>query len=161
MASRVLATAVVCLLVIIGSTVVSGYIWPKKGTYATRWDKVDTDDILDSKRLMKYYFNCLMGSGPCPPDGRELKSEFPHNVLSPYTEVVFCLVVAVRGSRQGTNFLGSCGLKMIGLIHYRNSQPVVAAVARGSCTSACVPLLMKVVCSCAVDERKVCPVFLF
>lgn len=52
-----------------------GYLWPKQNTYTTRWDKVNLDEILESKRLLHHYFNCLMSKGPCPPDGAELKSE--------------------------------------------------------------------------------------
>lgn len=51
------------------------YPWPKPNTYMTRWDKVNLDEILDSKRLLQHYFNCLMSKGPCPPDGLELKRE--------------------------------------------------------------------------------------
>ncbi|XP_001600188.1 ejaculatory bulb-specific protein 3-like [Nasonia vitripennis] len=54
-----------------------GYPWPQPNTYITRWDKVNLDEILDSKRLLQHYFNCLMSKGPCPPDGLELKRNLP------------------------------------------------------------------------------------
>ncbi|XP_043277877.1 allergen Tha p 1-like isoform X2 [Venturia canescens] len=50
-----------------------GYLWAKPNTYTSRWDKVNLDEILDSKRLLHHYFKCLMSKGPCPPDGAELK----------------------------------------------------------------------------------------
>nr|QJT73566.1 chemosensory protein 7 [Encarsia formosa] len=58
-----------------------GYLWPKPNTYTTRWDKVNLDEILGSKRLLQHYFNCLVNKGPCPPDGRELKRECWFRVL--------------------------------------------------------------------------------
>ncbi|XP_014212413.1 ejaculatory bulb-specific protein 3-like [Copidosoma floridanum] len=55
----------------------SGYPWPKPHTYNTRWDKVNFEALLGSRRLMQHYFNCLMSKGPCPPDGLELKRALP------------------------------------------------------------------------------------
>lgn len=52
-----------------------GYPYPKPNTYNTRWDKVDLQELMANRRLMKHYFNCLLSKGPCPPDGRELKRE--------------------------------------------------------------------------------------
>lgn len=72
-----------CVLIFISLTVftilpsnISCNMWPKKDHYYTRWDKVNIDKILENKRLLKYYFNCLMSKGPCPPDGQELKRKF-------------------------------------------------------------------------------------
>ncbi|THK33134.1 ejaculatory bulb-specific protein 3 [Diachasma alloeum] len=53
------------------------YTWPRRNTYMTRWDKVNLDEILQNKRLLHHYFRCLMGVGPCPPDGQELKRVLP------------------------------------------------------------------------------------
>lgn len=68
---------ILCLVFLLtGPRDTYGYLWPKQNTYMTRWDKVNLNEILDSKRLLQYYFNCLMSKGPCPPDGMELKREF-------------------------------------------------------------------------------------
>ncbi|KAK0181344.1 hypothetical protein PV327_003636 [Microctonus hyperodae] len=53
------------------------YPWPQQNVYMTRWDKVDLDRILENKRLLHYYYNCLMKKGPCPPDGKELRRALP------------------------------------------------------------------------------------
>lgn len=41
--------------------------------YTTRYDGIDIDQILRSERLFNNYYNCLMETGKCTPDGRELK----------------------------------------------------------------------------------------
>nr|QYL00058.1 CSP1 [Eupeodes corollae] len=45
--------------------------------YTTKYDNIDIEEILKSDRLFKNYFNCLMESGKCTPDGRELKRVLP------------------------------------------------------------------------------------
>ena len=72
----IIFTSISCLLFSSGPQGVLGYLWPKQNTYITRWDKVNLDEILASKRLLQHYFNCLISKGPCPPDGMEIKSEF-------------------------------------------------------------------------------------
>lgn len=46
-------------------------------TYTSRFDNVDVDRILNSKRLFDNYFKCLMDEGKCSPDGKELKKLLP------------------------------------------------------------------------------------
>lgn len=46
-------------------------------TYTSRFDNVDVDRILNTKRLFDSYFKCLMGEGKCTPDGKELKTLLP------------------------------------------------------------------------------------
>ncbi|XP_034935313.1 ejaculatory bulb-specific protein 3-like [Chelonus insularis] len=53
------------------------YRWPPPNVYMTTWDKVNLDEVLACKKLLHHYFTCLMGQGPCPPDGRELKKILP------------------------------------------------------------------------------------
>lgn len=43
--------------------------------YDTKYDNIDLDEVLTNERLLKNYVNCLMGEGPCSPDGQELKSK--------------------------------------------------------------------------------------
>jgi hypothetical protein len=44
--------------------------------YITRYDNIDINGILQSERLLRNYFNCLMDRGPCTREGLELKSEW-------------------------------------------------------------------------------------
>ncbi|EAT42816.1 AAEL005691-PA [Aedes aegypti] len=45
--------------------------------YPTKYDNIDVDEILNSDRHFKNYFNCLMDAGPCTPEGNELKKYLP------------------------------------------------------------------------------------
>ncbi|XP_058452941.1 ejaculatory bulb-specific protein 3-like [Malaya genurostris] len=45
--------------------------------YTTKYDSVDTDEILKSDRLFVNYFKCLMDEGACTPDANELKRSLP------------------------------------------------------------------------------------
>lgn len=49
----------------------------RQETYTSRFDNINVDDILNSKRLFDNYFKCLMGEGKCSPDGRELMKVLP------------------------------------------------------------------------------------
>lgn len=48
---------------------------PPNGFYKTRYDHLDVENILNQKRLVYYYSACLLGKGPCPPQGIEFKRE--------------------------------------------------------------------------------------
>ncbi|KAK9722517.1 Insect pheromone-binding family, A10/OS-D [Popillia japonica] len=50
--------------------------------YTTRFDNVNIDEILNNRRLLKGYANCLLDKGPCSPDGAELKLRLPDAVKS-------------------------------------------------------------------------------
>lgn len=43
--------------------------------YTTKYDGVNLDEILKSRRLLITYANCLLDKGPCTQDGAELKSK--------------------------------------------------------------------------------------
>ncbi|KOB68020.1 Chemosensory protein CSP1 [Operophtera brumata] len=45
-------------------------------SYTNKYDGVDLAEILASERLLNGYVSCLLGAGPCTPDGNELKSEY-------------------------------------------------------------------------------------
>ncbi|XP_049877016.1 YLP motif-containing protein 1-like [Pectinophora gossypiella] len=45
--------------------------------YDTRYDYLDVDAILDSKRLVKNYVECLVNSTRCSPEGKQLKRILP------------------------------------------------------------------------------------
>lgn len=52
--------------------------------YTTRYDNIDIDRILHSKRLLQNYVNCLLDKGPCTAEGKELKSKFYFDYFSWY-----------------------------------------------------------------------------
>ncbi|XP_030749780.1 ejaculatory bulb-specific protein 3-like [Sitophilus oryzae] len=41
--------------------------------YTTKYDNIDVDAILASKRLLRNYVNCLLDKGACTNEGKELK----------------------------------------------------------------------------------------
>lgn len=43
--------------------------------YATKYDHIDVESILNNKRMVTHYAACLISKGPCPPDGLEFKSK--------------------------------------------------------------------------------------
>ncbi|XP_050542614.1 ejaculatory bulb-specific protein 3-like [Daktulosphaira vitifoliae] len=45
--------------------------------YTTKFDNINTDDILNNDRLLNNYFKCLMDQGKCTPEGEELKKWIP------------------------------------------------------------------------------------
>ncbi|XP_019551421.2 ejaculatory bulb-specific protein 3-like [Aedes albopictus] len=45
--------------------------------YTTKFDNINLDEILQSDRLFKNYYNCLTDAGPCTPEGNELKRVLP------------------------------------------------------------------------------------
>ncbi|KAH8269576.1 hypothetical protein KR018_009536 [Drosophila ironensis] len=45
--------------------------------YTTKYDNIDVDEILKSDRLFGNYFKCLIDTGKCTPEARELKKSLP------------------------------------------------------------------------------------
>lgn len=50
---------------------------PPGGYYTTRYDHIDIEHILNQKRLVHYYTECLLDRGPCTPQGIEFKRILP------------------------------------------------------------------------------------
>nr|AJP61958.1 chemosensory protein [Phenacoccus solenopsis] len=46
-------------------------------TYTTRYDNINLDEILASKRLVANYVQCLVNGKPCSPEGTELRKILP------------------------------------------------------------------------------------
>nr|XP_023025989.1 ejaculatory bulb-specific protein 3-like [Leptinotarsa decemlineata] len=44
--------------------------------YATKYDHIDIEMILNNRRMVNYYTACMLNKGPCPPEGLEFKSSF-------------------------------------------------------------------------------------
>ncbi|KAK6643132.1 hypothetical protein RUM43_004637 [Polyplax serrata] len=49
----------------------------KPTKFTTKYDDISLDEILKSDRLLTNYFDCLMDTKPCTPDGTELKKAIP------------------------------------------------------------------------------------
>nr|QRF70959.1 chemosensory protein [Semiothisa cinerearia] len=41
--------------------------------YTSKYDNINLQEILESKRLLKAYVDCVMERGKCSPEGKELK----------------------------------------------------------------------------------------
>lgn len=63
--------------VLIAILVTLAVVAARPETYTSRFDNVDVDRILNTKRLFDSYFKCLMDNGKCTPDGKELKKLLP------------------------------------------------------------------------------------
>ncbi len=49
---------------------------PEETTYTTKFDNINLDEILSSKRTMKNYMTCLTENKLCSPEGTELRSTY-------------------------------------------------------------------------------------
>nr|WJJ63294.1 chemosensory protein 9 [Pachyrhinus yasumatsui] len=45
--------------------------------YASKYDHIDVEAILNNRRMVNYYSACLLSKGPCPPEGVEFKRILP------------------------------------------------------------------------------------
>ncbi|XP_073832697.1 antennal protein 10 isoform X2 [Musca autumnalis] len=75
---------------------------PIKGTYDSRFDSIDIDEILQQERLLKNYVKCLEGTGPCSPDGKALKETLPDAIA---TNCEKCTQKQKESSDKVTRFL--------------------------------------------------------
>ncbi|XP_005187784.3 putative odorant-binding protein A10 isoform X1 [Musca domestica] len=75
---------------------------PMKGTYDSRFDNIDVDEILQQERLLMNYVKCLEGTGPCTPDGKALKETLPDAIA---TNCEKCTQKQKEGSDKVTHFL--------------------------------------------------------
>lgn len=41
--------------------------------YTDKYDKINLQEILENKRLLESYMDCVLGKGKCTPEGKELK----------------------------------------------------------------------------------------
>ncbi|XP_067002111.1 ejaculatory bulb-specific protein 3 [Anabrus simplex] len=62
------------LLVALGTVTVQG---ADERRYTTRYDNIDLERILSSRRLVTNYVECLLGRKRCPPEAVELKRVLP------------------------------------------------------------------------------------
>jgi len=47
------------------------------GSYTNKYDNIDVDQVLASKRLVATYVQCLLDKKPCTPEGAELRKILP------------------------------------------------------------------------------------
>ncbi|XP_050311936.1 uncharacterized protein LOC126747393 [Anthonomus grandis grandis] len=70
-------------MVFIISSVLIGIILKLTGAapavqyYASKYDHIDVEAILNNRRMVNYYSACLLNKGPCPPEGVDLKRILP------------------------------------------------------------------------------------
>ncbi|XP_030244586.1 ejaculatory bulb-specific protein 3 [Drosophila navojoa] len=50
--------------------------------YTTKYDNIDVDEILQSDRLFNNYYKCLIDTGKCTPEARELKKSLPDALVT-------------------------------------------------------------------------------
>lgn len=43
--------------------------------YTDKYDNIDLDEVLNNRRLLVAYSNCILEKGKCTPEARELKGE--------------------------------------------------------------------------------------
>lgn len=55
---------------------------PKDPAYTTKYDNIDVDQVLASKRLVNSYVQCLLDKKPCTPEGAELRSKRTQKITS-------------------------------------------------------------------------------
>ncbi|XP_013105105.2 ejaculatory bulb-specific protein 3 [Stomoxys calcitrans] len=67
------------LLTLTVAAAMIGTVWADE---ENRFENVNIDEILASKRLIKNYINCLLDKGSCPPEARELKKQLPNTLQS-------------------------------------------------------------------------------
>lgn len=48
----------------------------ENGSYTNKYDNIDVDQVLASKRLVSQYVQCLLDKKPCTPEGQELRSTY-------------------------------------------------------------------------------------
>ncbi|KAJ3648853.1 hypothetical protein Zmor_020624 [Zophobas morio] len=89
--------------ILIALVAIIGVAWARPDEkYTEIYDNVDLDEILNSERLLKNYFNCLMDRGNCSPDGEELKKAIPDALQN---ECAKCNEKQKNGSRKVIRFL--------------------------------------------------------
>lgn len=70
--------------------------------YTTKYDGIDLDEVLKSDRLFNNYYKCLMDTGKCTPDGRELKKNLPDALK---TDCSKCSEKQKAGSEQVLKYI--------------------------------------------------------
>ncbi|KAJ6642815.1 putative odorant-binding protein A10 [Pseudolycoriella hygida] len=90
-----------CFLLVVISQIFLVYKAESQG-YDTKYDDIDLEELLKNDRLRHNYVNCLMGEGPCTPDGQELKVALPDAIQS---ECSKCSEKQKSGAETVTHFL--------------------------------------------------------
>ncbi|KAJ8960208.1 hypothetical protein NQ318_003932 [Aromia moschata] len=71
-------------------------------TYSDKYDKIDIDKILSSKRILNNYIKCILDEGPCTAEGREIKQHIPEAVT---TNCEKCTAAQKRIVRKASTFI--------------------------------------------------------
>lgn len=65
-------TQLICLSLFIAA--VAGAA--NEGYYKLRFDELNLNEVLPNYRLVKSYYKCIVGSGRCTKEGKELRSKY-------------------------------------------------------------------------------------
>uniref|UniRef100_A0A0U5AMM1 Putative chemosensory protein n=1 Tax=Reticulitermes speratus TaxID=60591 RepID=A0A0U5AMM1_9NEOP len=70
--------------------------------YTTKYDNINLDEILASDRLVDNYYNCIMETGKCTPDGTELRAHIKDALESDCSK---CSKIQKEGAEKVIKFL--------------------------------------------------------
>ncbi|XP_034478630.1 ejaculatory bulb-specific protein 3 [Drosophila innubila] len=70
--------------------------------YTNKFDNVNVDEVLSNRRILSNYIKCLLETGACTPEGRELKRLLPDALQSDCSK---CTDVQRRNSNKVINYL--------------------------------------------------------
>ncbi|KAG5883701.1 hypothetical protein JTB14_007420 [Gonioctena quinquepunctata] len=71
-------------------------------TYNTKYDNIDVNSILSSKRVLTSYIKCILDEGPCTPDGREFRRHIPEAITNNCAK---CSAPQVRIIKKTSRFI--------------------------------------------------------
>lgn len=60
--------------VLVCAVVAISWAKPAEEKYTTKYDDFDVDSVLNNRRLLVNYMNCILDKGKCTKEGTELKS---------------------------------------------------------------------------------------
>lgn len=94
---------VLVVLCVLGAVFV--YAAPAEDKYTDKYDNINVDDILGSKRLLKSYLTCLLDKSPCTPEGSELKRKLPY-IITFFPRLFSHIWIGFWGKKASLQFYG-------------------------------------------------------
>ncbi|KAL4715026.1 hypothetical protein ACJJTC_003177 [Scirpophaga incertulas] len=70
--------------------------------YTDKYDNINLDEILENKRLLQAYVNCVLDKGKCSPEGKELREHLQDAIE---TGCVKCTETQEKGASKVIEFL--------------------------------------------------------
>lgn len=62
--------------VLIALCCVMAVVYSQDDKYTDKYDNINIQEILENKRLLKSYANCILDKGKCNAEGKELRGNF-------------------------------------------------------------------------------------